>query len=29
MFHKIYNLTPDEMEALDEYLDEILEKGYI
>jgi hypothetical protein len=28
-FHKIYNLTPEETEALDDYLDEILEKGYI
>jgi transposase InsO family protein len=28
-FHKIYNLTPEETEALDDYLDEMLEKGYI
>jgi hypothetical protein len=28
-FYKIYNLILEEIEALDDYLDEMLEKGYI
>jgi hypothetical protein len=29
IFYKIYNLTLEEIEALNNYLNEMLEKGYI